>query len=797
LTRCSVAPQAGATANTQSPENAVTQTRLLRAAALAPLALATVVLSQPSFEGLGDFPNGLFESSAIAISADGSVIVGAGNSTNGNQAFRWTQPTGMLGLGFINGFGESEAFAVSADGSVIVGYSDSVQGLQAFRWTEAGGMAGIGDISGGLFGSASGAITGDGKMIAGIGDINGGNGTGQAFRWTQAGGIVGLGDIPGGIFSSSATGISADGTVIVGTGDLILFNQGEAFRKIGNGGLVGIGDLAGGTFHSTASATTYNGAVVVGQGHSVHGAVAFRWQGNVMKGLSDLAGGAVDSSATACSADGSVVVGYGTEEGGRRAFIWTEAGGMKNLQALLLSKGVTGLTGWTLTNANSCSADGTIIVGHGTNPDGKQEAFLARLAEACNDGTTRASLGSPGDLQASNGSANGSISQNGQFVAFESTATNLVDNDTNNRKDIFVRNRSANWTTRVSLTHAGFQANNDSWDARINAKDGRYVVFVSSASNLVPGDTNGKPDIFRRDRVNNTTALVSIGLDLQPGNGASGAPQISADGRFIAFQSTARNLTQDENTPFAFNHIFIRDMVSGVTEMVSRNSSGTFANAGSSTPTLSNDGRYIAFASDANNLSLPEVVDTNLTRDIFIRDRFLGKTARASVSSAGGQSNGLSSLPRLSGDGRTVAFTSSATNLIAGDANARDDVFIHDRINRSTLRASMGPNQLAPNAHCFAAAISSNGRFILFNSGSNNLVPHDTNGVSDAFVFDAWTLRTSRVGIGNSDQQPTAACTGTALSASGLAAVFHTISGNMTPPDNAFNDVFVRDICKP
>jgi probable HAF family extracellular repeat protein len=762
------------------------------------VSLTAVAAAQPSFQGLGDLAGGPLDSSADAVSADGNVVVGFGSTATGSQAFRWTSAGGMVGLGTLGGFGESGAMGVSADGSVVVGYSDSVNGTQAFRWTGAG-MVGLGDIPGGAFGSAAGAVTLDGKTVAGIGDLNFNDGTSQAFLWTAANGISGLGDLSGGVFSSTATSISSDAAIIGGTGDFVLGSQGQAFRRYRNGSIVGLGDLWGGAFHSVANSVSNDGSVVVGLANSINGPVAFRAVGSKMTGLGDFPGGAVASEAKGCSADGSVVVGYGTDGAGRKAFIWTSGGSMVSLRDKLIALGVSGLAGWTLESANACSADGTVIVGEGLDPGGNNQAWIARLAGPCNTGTARASVGSPNDAQAAADSAQGSISQNGSLVAFESAAPNLVAGDTNARKDIFVRNRAAGWTTRVSLTQGGFQSNGDSWGARINAKDGRYVVFVSTASNLVTGDTNGKPDIFRRDRISNTTVRVSVDKNGGPANGASDAPQISGDGRFIAFQSTASDLTGDGASPFSFSRIFIRDMQTGTTEQVSVSTNGTPANNACGTPSLSNDGRYIAFTSDANNLSLPPDgdFDTNLARDIFVRDRTLHKTFRASVASDGAQSNGASVLPRISGTGRFIAFTSSATNLVAGDTNARDDVFVRDIFNGSTVRASIGPNQIQPNASCVLAAVSASGRFILFNSAANNLVPHDTNNAVDAFVYDAWTTRTVRASIGNADEQAGAGSTGTALTADGRTAVFHSAAGNLVTGDAGFVDVFARDLCKP
>ncbi len=343
------------------------------------------------FEGLGDVAGGAFLSLAFGVSADGSVVIGSGNSASGTEAFRWTQAGGMVGLGDLAGGGFlSAALGVNADGSVVVGYGNSASGIEAFRWTQAGGMVGLGDLAGGIYESIAYGASADGSVVVGYGSTVSGQ---EAFRWTQGGGMVGLGDLAGGSFGSTAYGVNADGSVVVGFGNSV--SGLEAFRWTQGGGMVGLGDLAGGSFQSNANGVNADGSVVVGYGSTVGGIEAFRWtQGGGMVGLGDLAGGGFGSIANDVNADGSVVVGWGSSVTGQEAFRWTQATGMESIRALLATAGVD-MTGWELSEARGVSASGNTIVGYGDNPSGQTEAWIARF------GPEGAGLTTPGALQSS------------------------------------------------------------------------------------------------------------------------------------------------------------------------------------------------------------------------------------------------------------------------------------------------------------------------------------------------------------------------------------------------------------
>jgi Tol biopolymer transport system component len=327
-----------------------------------------------------------------------------------------------------------------------------------------------------------------------------------------------------------------------------------------------------------------------------------------------------------------------------------------------------------------------------------------------------------------------SISPDGRFVGFASPASNLVPGDTNASDDIFVRDTLANTTTRVSFDSAGNEGNSESYNPSMSA-DGRFVAFNSDASNIVPGDTNNTDDIFVRDTLTNTTARASVDSTGNQGNNGSLFPSLSTNGRFVAFNSDASNLVpQDTNNE---PDIFIRDLLTNTTIRLSVDSAGNQGNNGSLFPSISGDGRFVAFDSRASNI-VPG--DTNNTDDIFVRDTLTNTTARVSVDSAGNQGNSASGSPSISADGRFVAFESSASNLVPGDTNNTTDIFVRDTLTNTTARVSVGLAGNQGNSESLAPSISADGQRVAFSSDATNLVPGDTNNISDVFVSDTGNI---------------------------------------------------------
>jgi Tol biopolymer transport system component len=400
--------------------------------------------------------------------------------------------------------------------------------------------------------------------------------------------------------------------------------------------------------------------------------------------------------------------------------------------------------------------------------------------------TTRVSLG-PYRAQGNGASFTPAISGSVRFVAFASDASNLVPGDTNGASDIFVHDRQTATTTRVSVGAYGTQGNGASERPALSA-DGRYVAFSSSASNLVRGDTNAALDIFVHDRQTATTTRVSVGASRAQGNGGSFDPALSADGRFVTFFSSASNLVSGD-TNGAFD-IFVHDRQTGRTTRVSLGARRAQSDGDSFDPVLSADGRFVAFASEASNL-VPG--DTNRVSDVFVHDRQTGRTTRVSVGAYGTQGNDESVELAISANGRFVVFASEASNLVPSDTNAASDVFVHDRRTTATTRVSVGAYDTQGNGRSTEPAISGDGRFVAFASSASNLVPGDTNRLSDLFVHDRQTGTTTRVSLGARGTQGNEISSEPALSADGRHVAFSSDASNLVPGDtNRSSDVFVR-----
>ena len=262
---------------------------------------------------------------------------------------------------------------------------------------------------------------------------------------------------------------------------------------------------------------------------------------------------------------------------------------------------------------------------------------------------------------------------------------------------------------------SGEPGNGDSEYAWLSS-DGRYLAFDSISNNLVPGDTNGKSDVFLRDLKEGVTTLVSVNTEGTQGNNGSYDPSVSDDGRFVAFLSRATNLVANDTNSVL--DIFVHDRQTLTTTHVSVSSGGVEGNSYCFSPTISANGRYVAFESDSNNLVDG---DTNNRRDVFVHDRNTGLTTRASVDSAGGQSVGESDRRYISANGRYVAFSSSGINLLPGDSLA-EGIFVHDRNTGATTPVSVNSAGDQANGYSQSPAISANGRYVTFRSDAKNLV---------------------------------------------------------------------------
>jgi Tol biopolymer transport system component len=293
----------------------------------------------------------------------------------------------------------------------------------------------------------------------------------------------------------------------------------------------------------------------------------------------------------------------------------------------------------------------------------------------------------------------------------------------------------------VSVASDGTHGNWNSASDSISA-DGRYVVFSSDANNLVDGDTNvcdltmtsfGCHDVFVRDRAAGMTTRISVSSDGTEGTQASWGGSISADGQYVAFSSRAEFAADDTNF---WEDAYVHDQDSGETMRVSVASNGDQAEKGGGDASISADGGYIGFGSES-----PDLVDgdTNESRDVFLHDLQTGETTRISVASDGTQGDNSSWNPTLSADGRFVAFGSRASNLVVGDGNNSDDVFIHDRVTGETTLVSLSWDGSQGNHISEDPSISADGRYVVFESSASNLVVGDTNTHCDLnydYVYD-------------------------------------------------------------
>ncbi len=366
------------------------------------------------------------------------------------------------------------------------------------------------------------------------------------------------------------------------------------------------------------------------------------------------------------------------------------------------------------------------------------------------------------------------------------------------------------FTDRVSRSSAGAEGNARSERPSVSA-DGRYVAFVSGASNLVAGDANGADDVFRRDTLTGATVLVSVSLTGTSGNGASGAPSISADGRFVAFQSVASDLVPGDT---AVQDVFVRDLDLGATVLVSADSAGGTADGPSFDPAVSGNGQFVAFTSSATDLVGG---DANLMDDVFRRALPAGPTIRVSVDSAGAEATGTSFLDILgeppgsgrasiSADGTVIAFESGANNLDPSDSGFYRDVFVRD-LNPpgpATVRASVeapgDPDGFPldfdnPDGNSIRPSVSADGRFVAFASFAFDLVTADANGpTDDIFVRDRNAGTTVLASVNPAGVQATVGCREPSISGDGRFVAFTSMDANLVADDtNQADDVFLRD----
>lgn len=392
-------------------------------------------------------------------------------------------------------------------------------------------------------------------------------------------------------------------------------------------------------------------------------------------------------------------------------------------------------------------------------------------------------------------STNASVSANGMVVAFQSDASDLVDGDQNISTDVFLFDVPSRTTRLVSMDVTGTKAGRGTSRGPIVSADGRFVAFTSDANDLVSTPVSRNGDVFVRDVATGQTTLVSINrTGDRGGNAESTLAAMSSDGQVIVFLSQATDLVglTDNNSG---NDVFVRDMRSGTTQLVSMNrtNDGT-ANQDSFDATISANGRYVAFATLANNVISS---DPNTSSDIFIRDLGAGRTALASATPGNQPSNRGAFRPSLSADGKLVAFDSISSDLTTNDANGNDsDIFARNLTTNSTTLISINMDGTSTKGDSFGpAVVSGNGAFVAFTSPASNLVANDTNGTTDAFVRDLAARQTILLNSSPSGTGGNGSSTAPSISTTGRYAAFLTTSSNLGFTDtNGKADVYLKDV---
>lgn len=387
------------------------------------------------------------------------------------------------------------------------------------------------------------------------------------------------------------------------------------------------------------------------------------------------------------------------------------------------------------------------------------------------------------------------ISGDGRFVVFDSAATNLVPNDTNGVHDVFLYDSILKTIRRISISDLGVEGNGESYHASISA-DGHFVVFASYASNLVPGDSNGTRDIFLYDTTLNTIRLISKNDTGDEGNGESFHTYISGDGHFIVFNSAASNLVDGDTN--GKNDLFLFDTTLNTVRRITVNGSGVEESAGLFNFSISSDGKYIAFSSDASNLVEN---DTNNTYDVFFYDTTLNTIKQISVDDLGVKGDGESTYPSITADGKFVTFESAATNLVPNDTNGTYDIFLYDTTLNTIKRISVDGSGIEGNSYSTGSSISANGKFIVYNSDASNLVPNDNNGTYDIFRYNVESRANTLVSVASNGEQANWNETDYGgsymvgnrnISDDGNKIIFTSYSTNLVPNDtNSSADVFL------
>jgi Tol biopolymer transport system component len=402
----------------------------------------------------------------------------------------------------------------------------------------------------------------------------------------------------------------------------------------------------------------------------------------------------------------------------------------------------------------------------------------------------RVSVGSDGNEAVLGGSLDISkpvADASGRWLVFHSDSDDLVAGDHGGQRDVFLRDLILGTTTRVSVSvNGGGDAAGDSQNAVISGS-GRFVAFDSTADDLVEGDTNGVSDVFLFDRNTGSVTLVSIAHDGGAGDGDSSRPSLSTDGRYMAFTSSATNLViEGANTN---SDTYVRDLFLGETTKATYRLGGGLTEANSWRPVISAGGRHVVYTSGDNGLVAGDLISP---QDIFVTDLETGVIERVSISSAGGEGTDRNGAAAINGDGSVVVFWSRATELVADDTNGQDDIFIRDRDAGTTTRINLSPGGDQADGGSWHVTISDDGRFVAYTSDATNLVSGDDNGEGDVFSFDRESGTTRLHSLTLSGDQGQAYSNAPALTPDGRFVIFRSGADNFVDDDlNQAEDVFI------
>ena len=344
-------------------------------------------------------------------------------------------------------------------------------------------------------------------------------------------------------------------------------------------------------------------------------------------------------------------------------------------------------------------------------------------------------------------------------------------------------------TERISISSDSVEGDQTSETPAISG-DGRLVIFASDATNLVPGDGNGAKDIFLHDWGTGQTELLSLNSTGEEGNASSTWPDISADGRWVAFSSAASNLVPNDTNNA--EDIFLFDLQRGGIERLSLSAAGNQVDRASTQPVLSGDGRYVAFVSTATNLFYGA---TSGRQEIFLLDRSDRSLHWVSRPLSGMVNNGESMEPAISSDGNWVAFSSTSTNLVSSDESPMRDIFLWSRASGSLFRVSETDGGQDADSASYYPALNADGRYLVFKTYSSTLIDTDNNGFADIYLYNRVADTLEIVSLtSNSEQALTGPSDEPAITADGRYIAFRSNASDLVPGDsNGSADVFIRD----